>query len=189
MCELLYSLKFKDQNIILSWVNHDHKLLCLKSVRIDDQEENYFLIDVTNGNQLAEYPLIGGISEGLIEFGTNRMNFGFLNLKGEVEIQPCFSFVDSFSDGLALTFRNGESDQYIDKDGNVVLDLGTRSGGQFRSGFAIAEDQNHTKYFVIDRQGEEIFTMDSKNTYLQNLGDGLFMKCVNGKYDVIDVKL
>lgn len=73
----------------------------------------------------GKYYQVKGVSDGMITVTREdtqdgyRVEYGFLNLKGE-EVIPCqYSFAIDFSEGLAFV-RKGAENQLIDKTGKVV---------------------------------------------------------------------
>ncbi len=85
---------------------------------------------------------VGDFSEGLAPFSrAGEDAWGYLDREGEVAIEPAFSEVYAFSEGLAAvntSFGSGASASwgYIDQEGNVAVEPRFHGARQFSEGLA-----------------------------------------------------
>lgn len=49
----------------------------------------------------------------------DELTYGFVNKKGEIIVEPVYSYASDFRNGLAVIYKNGEN-KYIDESGKVV---------------------------------------------------------------------
>ncbi len=184
------SLKISElkEKVALSWVNHSHQIICFHSIRKDVTEEEYYLVELHSGKLLVTHPLISEVHEGLIQFGDKEMKFGFLKVTGEIVLSG-YDFVDDFSNGLALTFKNEEPDKYINSLGETVIELKAGSSGtSFKDGFAWVENKEFTTYSIINLEGEVVCERSTVGAYLRNLGEGMFLAKSGIHCEIIEVK-
>ncbi len=160
---------------------------------------------VTEGNNLFNH--------GLIKFSNDGNKWGFLNEKGEVQIEPIYDLVEDFSDGLAAVEVEHNKWGYIDTEGNVVIEPQFYSASDFVAGRACVwkEDGDNIKEVFIDKEGNELLeTVENYNLrYLPNfyftrnkywkwtcydyqgnkIGDTLYCNIKDYKEDMIGVRI
>ena len=82
---------------------------------------------------------------------------GYIDVKGNWQIEPIFNCAKPFSDGLACVSKNQPVNRYgfIDRAGELVIPLIYSSPANFIEGYAIVEmgDEVH----VINKQGSAIY--------------------------------
>ena len=91
--------------------------------------------------------------------------FGFIDVKG-TEVIPCtFERVYPFTEGLALVRKNGKCG-YINAKAEFVIEPSYDNGKFFSCGVAIVD--KGSKQYVIDKEGNVIFSHDAKkNAFLE----------------------
>ena len=96
-----------------------------------------------------------GFSEGMAYVKFNdKLNFGYINEKGETVVEPKYHEVGSFSHGLAPVKYGHYS--FIDKNGNVVIkNLFNWAGSFSKDGYAAVIMDG--KYGIIDTNGDWLF--------------------------------
>ena len=85
---------------------------------------------------------------------------GFIDRSGKTVIQPKFSGLSDFSDGLASVILEGGGFGWINKTGEIVLRSGFPYAGDFKNGLAkVADDIQlyNAGYGYIDKTGKVIW--------------------------------
>ena len=142
------------------------------SVAFEDEEGNpldFFLIDETG----AEIPLPEGIHgvqyEGALDGRVMVINdeelFGFVDVEGNLIIEPQFIYANSFEDGFAVVQYPEGDWACIDPDGNVLvrgLQADHWSGPDFENGMYTCQT-GPNEFSVINMQGKTVmvFTYDN----------------------------
>ena len=94
------------------------------------------------------------LSEGVVCYKENEL-YGYMNLDGEVLIEPQFQWAGPFSEGKAAVCRDGKV-WYIDNSGAVVIRARRGDyGGKFENGMASIGTKGD-RYGVIDANGKWI---------------------------------
>ncbi|WP_051199647.1 WG repeat-containing protein [Butyrivibrio fibrisolvens] len=123
---------------------------------------------------------------GMMPFYYNDVanpKYGYMNIDGEVVIEPQFSYAELFSEeGLAAVRDDEGKWGYIDTEGNLVIPQVYDFTLGFDAGFALVEKE-HDEYY-IDITGRKVLDIDggvNKEgfTYISN---------DEGKYACIDLK-
>ena len=101
----------------------------------------------------------GVSSEGLSAVMFDTGKWGYIDKTGKIVIQPQFSYVEAFSDGLAAVKIHDNDDEkwgYIDKTGKIVIQPQFSQAGTFSEGLATVLIENGTKknYVMIDKTGK-----------------------------------
>ena len=76
-------------------------------------------------NASLKYDLMEGgyaFVNGMCEIRLNNKR-GFINEEGKVVVPPKYDYSRDFSEGLALVSNDGEGVKFIDKNGNIVINL------------------------------------------------------------------
>ena len=113
-------------------------------------------------------------------------NYGFINTKGKVVLDPIYRQVRmmSFSCGLACV-RNQEGKWgYIDKTGKVIIDYKFGEADWFQENKAFVQDNWGEAGYFIDQSGQRIF--DKTFDKVWAFKDGLCGVTINEKHGVID---
>ncbi len=100
----------------------------------------------------------GDFAEGLAAIQIDD-HCGYVSTAGAIAISPTFSLCEDFSEDLADVLSNGKW-QYIDKKGQVVLDVPYDDVRPFRNGLAaVGEDSSGpaAKVGYIDKHGKQIW--------------------------------
>lgn len=129
--------------------------------RVEVTNDHWAFIDRT-GKVLAK--LTGDerfayVSEGLIPADSpDGKHMGFVNTKGEFVVEPKFTDIQTFSEGLAAASDESGKVGYIDKSGKFVIeprfcDVENGGQGRFQEGFAYACDAKSHLFGFINREG------------------------------------
>ena len=92
----------------------------------DDRRTKYWYVIDKQGKQVLKdltYRNMGSITEGLIPVQNEKMEWGFINLKGEEVIKPQYTGINRFKNGLARMETGSAFDPkplYINTKGIVV---------------------------------------------------------------------
>ncbi len=105
---------------------------------------------------------VGRISNGRARFLDVHDDFGFLDNKGNVVIQPIYKGATDFSDGLAAVKRN-KYWSYIDVNGKEVIPGPFTKAYEFHNGVALVRI-GESIYYYINTKGEVVF-------FSGNMGD------------------
>ena len=107
---------------------------------------------------------------------------GFIDINGEIKIEPQYAFSSGFSDGIAEVSDRRHSVFINFKGDTVIKEKFVHSFG-FSSGFAAVEMGGRTwKY--IDRKGNDVFRKRWSNA--ENFRDGFAIVMIDDKYGAID---
>ena len=118
---------------------------------------------------------------------------GFMNRQGKVVIEPVFSKVNYFNDGVALVGEQGDWG-YIDKNGKTIIEIQYRWATDFQDGLAqvmvrVEENGKKTmKTTFIDKKGNEALSkkFDFNSSYESLFKDGITCIAKDGKWGFID---
>lgn len=136
-------------------------------ITVQDENRKWGLVDAASFEWLVEpkYDAMDRYEdEGLIWVGIGKGDlygrlregkYGYINLKGEVVIEPQFDMAGEFSEGMA-DVQNWKNSKwgYINTKGEVVIDYQFDSTKDFKDGKA--EVEKGGKIFFIDKTGKEI---------------------------------
>lgn len=144
-----------------------------------------------DGEKLFDLPFaehVDNFHEGLAPFsvGSNDQDdfiWGFVNKKGEIEIQPQFFNVYHFAEGLCPVQSEDDNWGYINKKGELVIDYQFDEAFPFVDETAVVALGNF--YGVIDTRGNYI--INPQFDEIQPDGD-LFLVLQDDKYGWIDKK-
>jgi len=120
---------------------------------------------------------------------------GFMNKQGRVVIEPTFSKVNYFNDGVALVGEQGDWG-YIDKNGKIIIKIQYRWATDFSEGLAqvlIMPEENGKKVMkttFIDKKGNEAISkkFDFNSSYESLFKDGITCVAQDSKWGFIDKK-
>lgn len=142
------------------------------SISENEDKDRQFLIIAKSGKTVFEFNdnvrSIKGFSEGLaaVEIQNNRdtPTTGFVDKTGKFVLEPKYSFVDSFQDGLAQFLLDGKW-TFMDKTGKVVFSTKYQVSYGFERGLAFVYqlgpggfgDLKNEKYGYIDKTGKVIW--------------------------------
>ena len=146
----------------------------------------------------SEFAGLGYLAEGRISFkGAYSPLFGFLDDKGKVVVEPRFSRVNEFKDGLACAWcpvdkaawRNGrpiEHVGFIDTTGDFVIEPDFVNATSFSEGLAavLIADGDQSKWGYINRSGE--FVIPASFDSARPFSEGLAAVLQDGKWGFID---
>jgi hypothetical protein len=94
---------------------------------------------------------------------TGHDKYGFCNESGSIVIEPRYSQVGEFSEGLApVSVADGESHKwgYIDADGTLVIPADYKAAESFREGIALVQTTRGPQ--LIDQKGATPFDLKCK---------------------------
>lgn len=109
------------------------------------------------------------------------VKFGFVDKQGEVVINPQFSEVRNFSDGLCGVMNDDGKWGFIDKEGSIVINYQFDDVRDFKGGKCIVQSDN--KSGVIDEEGKYI--INPQFDWMSIDGD-MFLVEQGGKYGWCD---
>ncbi len=115
-------------------------------------------------------------SDGLLVVGTSDYKFGYIDVDGNVVIEPKYSSAQSFLEDLAfVTIKETEETQtnyIIDKQGNTVYKMKSDNVGTtlYRYGYIITKDDNGRLAFV-DKKGQEVYRCPAGVSYVSEYND------------------
>jgi len=118
-------------------------------------------------------------SEGLLPVRIENMKCGYINLKGEVIIEPKFDFAMSFTDGVAFV-QNGKLFGLIDKNGDYIIEPKYKKVLPYNEGIALVYDSN--KCYSIDIIGNIINVFNANNINPFNEGFAVYGDKIIDKY-------
>lgn len=124
-------------------------------VQLNDGSSSLVMVD-TEGNVAIGpgYDNLGDCSEGMIAFyDADKAAYGYLNRKGEVVIEPRFTYVYAFHDGRARVMTQDHKYGYIDATGAWAFETFFPEADDFSEGLACVETADGRVGF-IDPDGE-----------------------------------
>ena len=111
----------------------------------------------------------------------NEEKWGFVNIKGEVSINPQFSNVGEFREGKCAVKNSDGKWGYIDKDGKLIMNHQFDKAESFSGNFAVVRSGG--KVGVIDKEGKYIIN-PQYSRIIQD--DNMFLMEQDGKYGWMD---
>ena len=96
--------------------------------------------------------------------------WGFINLAGDIVIEPIFASCRSFAHGLAVV-EDGDSKLYIDTTGKVVIRTGFYRCDSFEGDLAPVMPDIRSRGAFIDRTGTIV--LSGRNYLISHLSHGL----------------
>ncbi|MBI4748795.1 MAG: WG repeat-containing protein [Acidobacteria bacterium] len=134
-----------------------------------------------------QFQSVNGFQEGLAAVQIDN-KWGFINLQGQVVIQPEFEIAYDFSEGLSLVFKDGKYG-FITPSGDWQIPPQLISASSFHNGRAkilvIAQDEAES-YGFCDRQGKLVIPAEFEDA--SNFSEGLAAVRKNGKWGFIDAE-
>ncbi len=127
-------------------------------------------------------------SEGYIRFGVGpaaERRFGYMNLHGEVVVEPAWFFASDFSEGYAAVREPGKEGKwgYIDTTGRRATEFAYDEAREFNGGYAVVgkTDKYYNQLGLIDRSGALVVPMEYYT--VDNVINGRMMvsRVVDGK--------
>lgn len=118
--------------------------------------------------------------------------YGYVNVLGDVVVEPQFVQAGEFAEGLAAVSYDGRNTGYINQLGELIIDPVFRYGGPFRHGMALVglPGVDADKPFVtayIDRTGSFVFG-DARFVSAEPFSEGLAAVSLDGqRYGYIDL--
>ncbi|MDQ3017934.1 MAG: WG repeat-containing protein [Bacteroidota bacterium] len=94
--------------------------------RSEDKKQKIWKVIDAKGDVVLDdllYVTVGSLNEGFIPVQNAELKWGFINIKGEVVIEPQFSGINHFKNGLARMETGPDFKQkpvYINPSGNIV---------------------------------------------------------------------
>ena len=115
---------------------------------------------------------------------------GVIDESGNIITKKPYTFVDSYSDSLALVGTKTPTDEYlygyIDRDGNEVIPPNYVEGSDFKNNYALVKDRNGT-YKVIDKRGAVFTTFPYKFVGNYNEDVFTFSETLGGLMGYVDI--
>lgn len=106
---------------------------------------------------LATADKVYAFKEGLSAYSISdgsKEKWGFVNSKGETSINPQFSKVGRFSNGLCAVADENDKWGFIDLSGKIVINYQFNEGMRFYGNYAIVKGGD--KYGTIDKNGKYV---------------------------------
>lgn len=120
-------------------------------------------------------------------------DWGYVDREGNMKINPQFSALSLFKDGIAVVKPSGNKGLYgyIDEKGNYIINPTFISATQFTDGIAVVVAENEAPK-AINKKGEVLFTLANAEQ-LQEFSDGLAGFSINSddgkqKWGFVDEK-
>ncbi|TYP68891.1 WG repeat-containing protein [Paenibacillus methanolicus] len=121
--------------------------------------------------------------------------YGFLNINGDVVIEPVFDEVEEFGDGIALVTKNNEI--FIMKQSGETIRLSQfTAAGPVKSGLFWVYDKEKDKYGVLNKSLESVIpckydriTVYENNQIRGKLGKEVHLLDSNGDIIISDFRL
>ena len=122
-------------------------------------------------------------SDGLSAIEKDNL-WGFMNEKGEIVIEPQYSFVQVFHEDVAWV-KKDDHIFFIDKNGNPIIDTDTWKNYDFEfSEGLLAVKNNDDKWGFIDKKGNIV--IEPQWDEAESFSNGLAAVSLNGKYGYIN---
>lgn len=119
---------------------------------------------------LEQATMVYPFSDGLAKFSIDNETYGFIDKTGKVIINPRFSTVEDFAEGLAI-IEEETLKGYIDKTGNTIISPQYIDAMPFSEGLAFVTTKDGT-LSCIDKSGNSRFTLKGI-TEIYPFSDGL----------------
>lgn len=129
-------------------------------------------------------PAQQGIKYTIDVSGGDR-RYGFIDESGKCIIPLEYDYAVGFAEGLAYVQKDGRG-YYINKENEVVLELGTMSGWQFSDGYARVGEKG--LYGYIDKSGRVVIPLVYREAMDFSEGLAFVKEEINGKMRCIDKK-
>ncbi|MDF2486042.1 MAG: repeat-containing protein, partial [Herbinix sp.] len=143
--------------------------------------ENQKVIDTTGAVIFENNDTIMSFSNGMaayLNIKEDTFLYGYIDLKGQVIIEPSYTFANSFNeDGQAyVALPGGKSYQLIDKTGKVLesyeVDLGSSYAYSFEDGYLLYNDSDTLRYGAMKVDGTQV--LEANYSDISYLGHDLF---------------
>ncbi len=134
----------------------------------------------------SRFQAINGFQEGLAAVQVGNQ-WGFINLHGQVVIQPQFEVAYDFSEGLSLVFKDGKYG-FITPTGDWQIPPQLVSASSFHNGLArtlMITPEGRELHGFCDQHGKLIISTKFEDA--ENFSEGLAAVRKNGKWGFIDV--
>ncbi len=122
-------------------------------------------------------------------------DWGYINEKGEVVIEPKYKSAYNFSNGLARISLENEDRQrltgYVNQKGNIVIEPQFIEATDFHEGLAKVRTPESDKKkisFYIDTRGKKVFEVEEYKFKKIHFSEGLAPFYQNGKWGFVDKK-
>jgi hypothetical protein len=157
------------------------KLLFSLRVKVFSNEElNRFLIEYPS------FPLKNSI---LKELELSKLNLfpykkddyiGFIDINGQIVIEPVYDMVTDFCEGLSVVSKN-DSVFFINKEKINAFNEFYEDASVFKNGIAPVKKNNH--WYFINRQGQTVSKLYEE---INELSNNIYVYKRNGKYGALD---
>ena len=120
-----------------------------------------------------EYDIISidAFHDGLARFKTSEGKYGYLDVNGDVVIEPIYDGASDFNDGIARIKKFGKFG-YINTKGKLTIDAIYEEADIFDSDLARVKSNNIEKYINIE--GETVYTVTGKEIAIGKISNGFF---------------
>ncbi len=113
--------------------------------------------------------------------------YGFINRKGKMVIEPCYTYARRFSECFAA-IGIGDRIGYINTKGDIVIEPVFHDGHRFSEGLAYVEQENSVGF--INKRGKWVFKvrkeLNCRPEYPPAFSEGLAVLMHRGKYRYFD---
>lgn len=172
------------------WLKYNARLNWVTVRHYDRNSQAYdgFVVDLSTGDKVEEYDLVGKFSEGLAMVGKvdaeGNLKLGYINTKGEVVIPLEYDNIADFSDGLAMVAQIGADGNYkygfVNTKGKVVIPLEYDDAEVFCDGLAAV--RSNGKWGFINAKGEVVIPIELEYDSVWPCVDGIDLAAVT-KFD------
>lgn len=158
------------QNGLLGYINTDYEIVIPpiyefagdfgEGVAYAEYDGNRYMID-KDGNviETVKYAF-APFSHGLARFMEDDL-YGYINKKGEVVIEPRFTWAKKFCNGLAavqVRMEAGGKWGFINTQGELVIDAVYNEVEDFTKDYIRAYKYDNFKYYILDKTGRIIYS-------------------------------
>ena len=145
-----------------------------------------------DGDTEFEFTMADGVccfQEGLAPFyilnDKNEAKWGFVDKKGDVVINPQFTYVRYFNNGLAAVANDKDKWGFINKEGTYVINPQFDNVGDFHDA-GIAPFKSGEKWGYIDKKGKYVINPQFES--VSDFYDGKAIALQSGKWGYINPK-
>ncbi len=127
-----------------------------------------------NGSGTKSYE-VNMFNDGLVPFRSGE-KYGYLDINGDIAINPQFDSVSDFSEGLAcIGVKNGDDMKYgyIDTSGNYIVDAQYDDALDFVDSIALVRSGDYVG--VIDKEGNYVMNPQYDSFDIKYIGNGMFL--------------
>jgi hypothetical protein len=128
------------------------------------ESKGKFMIDKQGGIIREIDSIFGKFSDGLAQVHSgDAMNgkWGYINVQGEIAIEPIYENAMPFSQGLAAVLqstKDGYKWGFIDTNGKMVINPIYDKVSNFDNGYSTVYIYNKRLYYIINKTGKALYS-------------------------------